>query len=113
MRQPLDYSSQGGPASNWPTGWYVAALVWAFVTLNLAGAATAVYREERMAEFRTQVALLFCAAARLAWARYRSERSRGWIVYVSMLVLAVPVWYLIAHPIARFAKQLMGGPLIP
>jgi hypothetical protein len=113
MRQTLDYSSRPRPTSNWPVGWYIAALIWAFVTLHLVGHMQETYRADSMARLRTQVPLLCLAAARLVWARFRGERSKGWIFYLTILVLAVPIWELIARPIASFARSQFGGPLIP
>jgi hypothetical protein len=113
MRQTLDYSSQRGPGSNWPIGLYVAALIWAFVTLHVVGHMHETYREDSNARLRTQVPLLCLAAARLLWARLRGERSKGWIFYLVILVLAVPIWDWIAQPIASFARSRFGSPLIP
>src|SRR5688500_1618292 len=55
MQQTLDYSSQPRPISNWPIGWYIAALVWAFVTLHLIGHMQESYRADSVARLRTQV----------------------------------------------------------
>jgi membrane protein YdbS with pleckstrin-like domain len=112
MPEPMDYHSQK-PTSNWPAGWYITALVWAFLTLTVASAMTTAYREENAANTRTQFPLLLCAAGQLVWARYRGERSKSWIFYIAVLVAAVPIWYLVAPPIASVARSILGRPLIP
>ena len=108
----LEYSRQGR-ASTWPVGWYVCALVWAFVGMSLYAAMTTAYREKFLASLRTQLALLACAAVRLVWARCWREQGRGWEFYVALLVLAPVVWALVSPVLARLGRILWGGPVIP
>jgi hypothetical protein len=65
----LDYSPKMPDQSSWPVGIYLIALLWAAVTMRFYTAATVAYGDENFAEFRTQIALLTCAALRLVWAR--------------------------------------------
>lgn len=78
---PLEYSERPPPKSSWPVGLYAFALVWALVMMRGYTAATTAYRVESMAALRTQVALLACAALRLAWARHRREQGKRWVFY--------------------------------
>ena len=68
---------------------------------------------ERAVENRTEVALLACAAGRLVFARIRRERNNGWIFYVAILILALPLWLIIARPLERIGRSIWGGPLFP
>jgi hypothetical protein len=109
----LEYSRQPAPKSAWPVGVYTWALVWATVTMRWYTAATTSYRDENLAQLRTQLPLLACAALRLAWARYRGEQGRGWIFYVALL-LGAPVLWAVASPyLGSLGRTLWGGPLIP
>lgn len=109
----LDYSRSTPPRSSWPVALYTCALIWAFVTMRMYTAMTTSYRAESIAELRTQLPLLACAAIRLAWARHRREQGRGWVFYVVLLFLAPLVWSIIAPALDRIGRMLWGGPLIP
>ncbi len=120
-RLPIDYAApdvEGHTVvSNWPTWVYVLALIWALLTLSWQSAAMNGYRDEIRAESRTQIPLLALATMRLVWARRRREQSKGWIFYVTILFLAVPIWGLVAPPLRDFgmrvAMRWWGGPLFP
>jgi hypothetical protein len=102
----LDY---GRPAakSSWPTGLYVGAVIWAFLTLSMFTASLD-GPERNAARGRGQTALLACALLRLAWALHRKEKSRGWMFYVILLFLAAPLWMLIEHPLWLLGERLWG-----
>jgi hypothetical protein len=110
---PLTYSRQSLPKSSWPVGLYVFALLWAFVTMRIYSAVTTSYREENMAQLRTQVPLLVCAAIRLIWARCRRETGNGWMFYIVLLFLAPILWAALSPVLARLGRMLWGEPLIP
>jgi hypothetical protein len=114
-RQPLllDYSQQPLAKSSWPVGLYVFALLWAFVTMRVYSAATTAYRNENLAQLRTQVPLLACAAIRLIWARCRREQGKGWTFYVVLLLLAPILWAVVSPVLAHLGLMLWGKPLIP
>jgi hypothetical protein len=84
----------------WPIDIYLGALVWAFITLSLVTqswvAPPWLHRLQRL-QLRVQLVVLTCAAIRLAWAVYRKDKSRGWILYVVLLALAAPFWLLMKH----------------
>jgi hypothetical protein len=111
---PLGYSQVpfgSERASTWPVRLYVAALLWAFVTVYVI--APPPYSDERWPRLRTQLALLGCAAARLVWAQRKREQGRGWVFYVAVLFLAMPIWLLIAPPLSTIGRRVWGVPLIP
>ena len=108
----LDYSPDALPKSSWPVGLYLFALIWAFVTMRIDTAFTTAYRSEAIAELRTQLPLLACAAARLAWARWRREQGRGWVFYVVLLFAAPVLWAVLSPPLGQLGRMLWGGPII-
>jgi hypothetical protein len=93
--------------SSWPTGVYVGAVVWAFLTLSIFTAALD-GPETNAARGRAQIALVACALIRLAWALHKKDKSRGWIFYVVLLFLAAPIWMLIEHPLWSLGRALWG-----
>jgi hypothetical protein len=115
--EPLEYATPAtnGEASrsNWPVGIYVAALLWAAMSMLYYTAITTAYADEAGAHSRTQFALLACAGARLVWARHRAERNRGWVFYVAILFFAPAIWAIVANPIATVSRRVLGGPLLP
>jgi hypothetical protein len=90
----LSYASTA-EAGGWPVGWYVAALVWAFVTLRFVSPYIVKRPEDLILIrfcWRVQIVFLTAAALRLVWATVRSEKSRSWILYIILLALAAPLW---------------------
>jgi hypothetical protein len=94
----LNYATAAAPdPPGWPIGIYLAALAWAYITLSLVTQSrVAPPWQKRLERFqlRVQLVVLTCAAIRLAWAVYRKDKSRGWILYVVLLALAAPFWML-------------------
>jgi hypothetical protein len=109
---PLAYSQQRPAKSSWPVGLYVFALLWAFVTMRFHSAATTAYRDENLAQLRTQIPLLACAALRLVWARRTRERGKGWVFYIVLLFFAPVLWAFLSPLLTRLGRMLWGGPLI-
>src|SRR4051794_26738731 len=93
----LNYATVPDPPG-WPIIIYLGALVWAFVTLRLftqPWVQPPSYAKLNGFRFRVQLSALTCAAIRLAWAAYRKDRSRAWVLYVVLLTLAAPFWLLL------------------
>ena len=82
----------------WPVGIYIGALLWAFATLRLVSIRLIKGpRDAELAaiELRSQLLWLALPAARLAWAVFRKDRNRWWVVYVVLLGLAAPLWVML------------------
>jgi len=62
--------------------------MYAYVAMSIA------YKDDQIAQWRTQFALVTCAGLRLVWARYRRHQGRGWIFYVIALFLSPLAWAL-------------------
>jgi hypothetical protein len=107
---PLSYSRHEAEESSWPVGIYLGALLWAFITMRWYTAVTTGYRDESLAQFRTQVALLGCALLRLVWARLRRERGIRWAFYIALLVLSPILWAFVSPALGRLGRSLWGGP---
>jgi hypothetical protein len=95
----LNYATATAPEPpGWPIGVYLGALVWALITLALF-----TYRLPKRPwdawinhlYLCLQLIALSCAAIRLAWAVYRKDKSKGWVLYVVILTLAAPFWRLL------------------
>ena len=92
----LEYCATSEKGS-WPVAPYVAAVVWAFLTLRvLTNELPKGPRAMTRNKFRLaiQVALLSCASIRLAWAVLRKEKGKGWVFYLVLLLLAAPLWVM-------------------
>lgn len=109
---PLDYTAHPPAPSSWPIGFYVLALVWALLSMRAYTAMTTSYRDEFLAQLRTQIALLVCATLRLAWARHRREQGRGWILYLLLLFASPVLWAILSPHLASLGRLFWGGPLI-
>lgn len=108
---PLGYSPVADKSS-WPIWLYVAALIWAYLTLSIFTLALD-GREINAARARGQVALLACATLRLAWALHRREKGKGWVFYVVLLFLAAPLWILVEQPLWALGRTIWGRGLNP
>ena len=103
--RPLQYAT-AADRPGWPVWIYLGALVWAFLSLHvssheLAKNDQAVHRNTLRTT--TQVVLLSLASVRLAWSVFRKETSKGWVVYVVLLLLAAPLWFFAENLLWRFA----------
>ena len=107
---PLGHAAEPD-RSSWPAKLYIAALIWAFATLvlmpQLDGA------ENNAARLRAEMALLGCATLRLAWALHKKEKNKGWIFYITLLFLAVPIWTAIEPPLWKLGRMVWGKGLSP
>lgn len=89
-----EHRSVESDRTTWPAKMFLAALVFAFITLSMFTAALdgAVINNARS---QTQAGICLILGIRLLWAVYRKERSKIWVVYIACMFLAVPIWLLV------------------
>ena len=93
----------GYEKTNWPIGLYLVALFFAYfslaiLTLSLDGPLM------NRARFMAQSSICAIFGLRLAWAVYRREQSKAWVVYVVVMFCAVPIWWLVVPSILSLGR---------
>jgi O-antigen ligase len=78
------------------TNWPATAMILAFL-LNWCEAITLLSSFDMDSDIRMffDLAIVFLCAGRWAFAAWRKEQSRQWIIYVILLVTAPPLWMAI------------------
>ncbi len=90
--------------TSWPVKFYVAALLFAFVSLAIC---TSALDGQAMNAGRSLAQLAICGvlALRLAWALHCREQSKMWIAYVVGMFMAVPIWLVVEPIVLSFARE--------
>ncbi len=108
MKQVPVESAPAPQATTWPIKPYLAALLFAWITLVLFTTALD-GRWINAARLRTQAGICLILLLRLLWAVHRHERNRLWIVYLTGMALAAPLWILIEPWLFALARWWRGG----
>ncbi len=103
MTDPTNDVGQQG--STWPVAWYLLAWTWAIVTLIPLWTVRDGPAWVRM-RIGSQLIILSVFAGRLLVAHARKERNRGWMPYVIVMILALPLWLLVEDPFFKLCRSL-------
>ena len=90
-------AQQTAPRCNWPAKLYVAALLFAFISMGFFTPALD-GRAMNGARVAAQLAICGVLGLRLAWALLRREQSKTWIPYTVSMFFAAPIW-LVVEPL--------------